>query len=454
MVSLVSAERRGQPSTVDTFGDAPGAMTRMMGWQRLTLRVNFSWTLAGTLVYSACQWLLLAALAKLRSAEVVGEFAFALAVSGPIMTFSMLHLRALLATDTRSDYTFGDFLVLRLTTTVLGWAGICALGCLGGYTGYSAWLIVAAATVGAADALSDICHGAFQQRERLDRLGWAFLMKGPLGLAAVALTAAVGGGALWALVFLAVSRWLVLAAYEVPTTARLLDHRNVGLLPRPQCDFRGLARLALTALPLGLVMLLLSLQANVPRYLLEHYSGLQTLGIFAGLVALSQAGALVVNALGQAASPRLAHYHATGQGRAFRALSVKLVVLGGLLGIAGVALTLVAGPEILSLVYGPEYAAEADVFVLLMMAAAASYAASPLGYAATASRRIRLQPVIQIVNLAITAGVGWWCAAAGTRGMAYALLASAITSLVLFAGLLTLPGHAGPGPRPAGSGGG
>jgi hypothetical protein len=41
----------------------------------LSLRLNFSWALAGNIIYAACQWGMLSVLAKLGSPEMVGLFA-------------------------------------------------------------------------------------------------------------------------------------------------------------------------------------------------------------------------------------------------------------------------------------------------------------------------------------------------------------------------------------------
>ena len=86
---------------------------------RLSLRKNFSWTLAGNIIYAACQWGMLIILAKLGSAEMVGQFALGLAITAPIIMFADLNLRHVQATDAQEEYHFRDYLGLRLITTSL-----------------------------------------------------------------------------------------------------------------------------------------------------------------------------------------------------------------------------------------------------------------------------------------------------------------------------------------------
>ena len=75
----------------------------------LSLRKNFTWTLAGNVVYAGCQWGMLVVLAKLGTPEMLGQFALALAITAPVMMFAYLGLRNVLATDARSEYLFGHY---------------------------------------------------------------------------------------------------------------------------------------------------------------------------------------------------------------------------------------------------------------------------------------------------------------------------------------------------------
>jgi O-antigen/teichoic acid export membrane protein len=152
------------------------------------------------------------------------------------------------------------------------------------------------------------------------------------------------------------------------------------------------------ALPLGVVMMLVALNANIPRYVVEQALGTSALGIFAAIAALERIGTTFVSALGQAASPRLARAYAAGDEAAYRALVFKLVAGGGALGVAGVVLALLVGQPVLALLYQEPYA-RADVLAWVMLAAGLWYVASFLGYAATARRIIGWQSAIMVATV-------------------------------------------------------
>ena len=360
--------------------------------QPLPLRVNFAWTLAGNGVYAACQWGMAVALAKMGSPEMVGQFALGLAITAPIVLFAGLHLRAVQATDARQVYQFSDYLGLRLVTTFLALVVIAAIAW--GYSnGETRWTILLIGLAKAFEAISDIFYGLFQQRERMDWIARSMMIKGPLSL--VALTVAVlvtqrvwTGSAALAIVWL-----VVLVLYDIPNGMRILGVDRPAEL-RPQWHPPTLLRLTRLAFPLGLTMMLISLNANIPRYFIEHHWGQRELGFFAAVAYLMVVGTTVVNALGQSASPRLAKYYASRSRQQFSYLLMRLIGIGLALGTAGILVSLAAGREILTLLYRPEYAQFNHVLVWVMAAAALSYVASFLGYAMTAARYFAVQPAI------------------------------------------------------------
>src|SRR4051812_10305666 len=64
-----------------------------------SLRRNASWVLFGNLAFAGSSWAMMTVLAKLGTPRMVGQYALALAITQPIVTFAMLHLRSVQATD-------------------------------------------------------------------------------------------------------------------------------------------------------------------------------------------------------------------------------------------------------------------------------------------------------------------------------------------------------------------
>jgi O-antigen/teichoic acid export membrane protein len=225
---------------------------------------------------------------------------------------------------------------------------------------------------------------------------------------------------------------VVLILFDVPNAARLLGGlRRVS----PRFGIRELAATIRLALPLGVVTMLISLTTNIPRYFLEHDGGSRELGIFVGLAYVVTASAMVIAAVGRAATPRLANLHAGGELAGFRSLVRSLVLSSVALGALGVLVVLVFGRSILALLYTAEYGAYAREFAIVMLAGGIGYAGSLLGYAVTACRHFAAQIPLWIAIVGLT------CLASavlvprfGVLGAAWALVLSALVHLVAYAG--------------------
>ncbi|HXW00804.1 MAG TPA: lipopolysaccharide biosynthesis protein, partial [Anaerolineae bacterium] len=363
----------------------------------LSLRANFSWTFIGNAVNVASWGAMTIVLAKLGSPEDVGLFALGLAVTAPIFMFATLRLRDVQATDSKQEYLFGDYFALRLITTVLALLAVVGIVFVSDYQGEVALVILATAASKSVEAISDAFYGLFMQQERLDRIAKSMIIKGPLSLLGLGLGFYLTGSVFWGVVGLTVARAIMTVGYDIRNatltlnpSSNLFSHIIPKDFPGPRWNRAILTRLAWLTLPLGFVTMLISFNGNIPRYFIEGSLGAYQLGIFAAITAFQKAAPTIVQALGRSASPRLARYYATNNITAFRKLTLRLAGLGILMGVGGVLVAFVAGRQILTLFFGPEYALT-GLFVLIMIDAGLDYISTMLLFVITSARYIRIQ---------------------------------------------------------------
>jgi O-antigen/teichoic acid export membrane protein len=394
-----------------------------------SLRSNFSWTLAGNIVYAGTQWGILVVFAKLGSPESVGVFSLGLAITAPIMLFAGLQLRAVQATDARRLVPFADYAGTRTLSTCAAVLLICAIG-VAGYRGATAAAIAALALSKGIESLSDIVYGLWQLQERMDLVARSLMLRGGLSLAATTICFVLWH-TIWAAVCGMAIAWAGVFAF--------FDLRRAVGAGGIMLRYRGAAikHLLWIASPLGIVTLLVSFNGNVPRYMISGMRGIRELGIFSALSYTLVAGSTIVNALGQSAMPRLAAYWAHGRVREFRKLVNRLLGLGLLLGGAGIVVAAVAGGPILKLLYGAEYAKNTGLFVWLMVAAALNYLTSFAGYGLMAARLFRCQlPLFGSTTALMVASCAWLVKAGGARGAAQAMAAVGVVQLLATLALL------------------
>jgi O-antigen/teichoic acid export membrane protein len=401
----------------------------------LSLKRNTVWTMAGNTAYAASQWLQVAAIARLGSTLDVGRYAFALGLCAPVFMLANLQLRPIQATDSLRRYAFGDYLGLRLATTAAALAATLVLAAVFSASLQDALLVAAIAGAKSFESVSDVYQGVFQQHERMDRAGLSLLLKSSLVLPVFGLLYYYTASLACAAAGVALAHLTTLLTYDMPASHRV----GHGVMPgsgAPRFQPAALRKLAKRALPLGITMMLISLHANAPRFIIEKYLGSSGLGVFAAIAYLSLAGAMVVNAIGSAASPRLAAYAAGGDARGFRNLLGKLVAIAAGLGIAGVAVSLWFGRDLLHILYGVEYARHGNLLVWSMTAGALSYIGSMFGYAATALGRFEGQP--WALALTILALLGAGILLVPQFGLPGAALATVISSAICLCAYVAL----------------
>ena len=391
------------------------------------MRTNFSWTLAGNIGYSAAQWATLVLLAHLTSPEVVGGYALAQAVALPAFTLTNLQLRAIQATDAADDFRFRDYFELRLATSALAILIVLVVGALA----YPQILLVIVG-VGAARAVESICdilYGALQRAERMRPIAISMVARSAIGLVLFAIALQITRS-LEVAVFALTGGWLcALVFLDAPVVMHTLR------APHGSHAIRGtrLSKLLMLALPLGVSLLLLTLQANIPRYFLEARGGTAAVGVFAALASLLVPGNTIAAALGGVAVPRLARYYESGELKQYRALAVKLIGIGAVLGVGGFLVAAVFGRPLLQIVFGREYAKHDDVFKILMLGGIPSLMASLAGVLVTSARRFRSQLVVNsVVLVALLAACMTLIPRYGLVGAAWALNCAAMLVLIGF----------------------
>jgi O-antigen/teichoic acid export membrane protein len=414
----------------------------------LSLRRNFSWTMVGNLVYAGSQWGILVVLTKLGSPEMTGQFTLGLAVTAPVFMLTNLQLRQIQATDAKLLHPFNDYLGLRLLCTQFALLVVVAITLGSGYRWQTLAVVLLVGLAKGLESISDMCYGLFQQHERMDRIAISLILRGPFALLCLGLGVWISGSAIAGVLGMVLAWSTVLIGYDLKQSAQLLASsslktgqpvqdrlKNILALLKPNWSRSKLWPLVQLAFPLGLVMMLFSLSANLPNYFIVANLGKNAeaeLGIFNAIAYLMVAGNIIIGALGDSASPRLAKYYACGDRAAYSLLLVRLIGIGAVLGSGVLAIAIIGGGPLLSFLYSPAYGQRQTLFIWLMAGSGIQYVASFLGYGITAARYFKVQIPISLMSMAcLAAACLWLIPAQGLMGAAIALIVAAVAKLLI-----------------------
>ena len=404
--------------------------------QRSALVNNFSWTLAGNVVYAACQWGILIVLARIASPEIVGKFGLGLAFSAPIMIFSSLKLRSVLVTDARREYDFFEYVLLRIFTTLLGLAFVIGFASWSNYERSTQLVIIWIGLAKGFDLLSDIFHGFIQKEEKMKFIAIARFLQGFSQIGVLSTIYYFSQNLILATLGYALVSGLITLIYDIPVVISMVKQSiklRVIVSRFKSVQGRRLFELARQSLPLGIAITLSSLTVNIPRYFIANSTGEASLGIFVSLASLLVAGSIIINALGVSATPRLSKTYATNQLSSFDRLIGRLVLMGALLGICGIILAIFAGEFLLMFIFQPEYGQYANLLILLTVIATLQFSYVFLGTGIQSMRVFNAHLPIQVISLVILIGACYYLIPSfGLMGAAYGMLCAVVGEFVGF----------------------
>jgi O-antigen/teichoic acid export membrane protein len=363
----------------------------------LSLRVNFLWSLLSLLIYNGCQFGLIMLLTRLGKPHLVGTFVLAMAVCAPFQIISS-QLTGILVTDVMFEFSFKNYLMLALGGGLLLILGAALTTKFLNYSAEIMMIVLVIAVSKAIENLSYIFLGLMQMYERMDLFAVSLTLKGTLSLAVFWLLFHSSQNLLLSLLGMTAVGLLILISLDAPWGCKvgrqaLLKHKGVS--------FKDLVKITQKTAPLSVSALLISLNTTVPRFFLEYYSGLKTLGYFGPIAYVLTFGDMAAAALGRTMAPRLARYWVLDR-LSFRSSIKKLLALLAAVSLCASLVNLCFGAKILALLFRPDYAPFASVLFWLTVAMGFGATSQFFAFVLTAMRRLNALAVLSAVALLIT----------------------------------------------------
>lgn len=362
----------------------------------LSLTRNFVWTFAGNLFYAACQWSIVVVLAKLGKPEVVGQYALALAIGFPVTFIANLQLRTLFVTDFGGKYPFYEMLGLRYVLSVIAIFVIVITCWTSGYDANTTETILIVGLAQIADCLSENYFGTFQRDERMDRITISLMMRHLLGASLLIAAVYFTHNLVWGAAGLVLGRASVLLLYDTRYGALDGEEAQGGLSEhlRPSWNLSNQLKMLWTALPLGVASILISVNSNSPRYVIEHVLGRRQLGIYSAISYIPAGTFMIATALGYAVFARMSKLFFEGNVAGFQKLLLKTGGICAAFGLTGFLGSALLGRQALMILYGREYAENSNLLLWLMVTGAVQCLTTCLGCALTAACQFSVQALL------------------------------------------------------------
>ena len=403
--------------------------------ERSSLCADFSWTFVGNAVYAAGQFATLVLLTKLVRPEFVGQYALGLALVYPVMMLTNMQLRSVMNSAGQRKSQFGDYLGLRLLMTSLALVVVFAVTQVLRYRWELTEVVLMVGVAYGIETISDMYYARLQLHDRMSEISKSLIARALLSVFGLGAALYLTRSLLWGITGIAFARAAVLFGYDICERTHSLGEKskwfssNRSLAPR----FDAGVQLGLLwrSLPLGIVVLLTTLNSSIPSFFIKRGLGEHDLGIFSAISLAISVGNMAVVSLGQAAFTRLARSYSKRDFAEFSALLGKLLIVGAAIGVCGIIVSKVAGREILTILFQPEYAEQADLLPWILAAGAVLFMAQFLGFGMTAAGLYHSQVVLNVLAIVgLLAACYWLVARQGLLGVIFAMLIAAVVQLI------------------------
>lgn len=405
-------------------------MIKITNLKSLSLRKNFLWTFSSTLVNGFVQWSIVIIIARYGSPELVGQFSLATGLVLPVFAFLNFHLRVVYVTSPKKNTVFGDYLSLRLCTTIVALLLILLISTVMGYENRLLLVAVSYGFVRGAEAMSDILYAPAQKGERMNLMAISIILRNLVSLLIVFCTITFSGSLVLAIALMSIWEFCIAVFFDYRVALFFADNRLRFQLDR-------LGGIIHKSYPLGIALGLTILIGSVPRFIVEHFAGIKEVGYFAAIQYFYVASGMVITAINSASIPRLSRYYADGQLGKFHSLLRKLFTIGAVSGVTVTIFFALSGKIILDLFYGAEYAPYSSELVIIIIAASIQYLVAIAASGILAMNKFwKMVLVLSVGTLSIIIFGIVFVARYSTLGAVYSMLVTSVLQLLFILFLL------------------
>ena len=236
------------------------------------MKKNIAWNTFGSVLYSACQWLITVLVVHISSYEAAGYLSIAMTTSSSFSAISLFSMRNYQVSDVKGEYSKDVYVGSRITTCIVALA-CCVISSAIGNSVYQMLCVDAFMLVRVAEAMVDVLHGENQKFQRYDYIGKSYLIRGVLTIVSFVLGLILTDNLMITLFFMALCNLVVAFIYDWRKTTSL---EHISPIIWNNQVFNLLRKCA----PIVVFSFLLSLENLIPKYILQQVEGPTPLGVY------------------------------------------------------------------------------------------------------------------------------------------------------------------------------
>ena len=352
------------------------------------------WLLSGNILFAFSQWLMLIMFSHFSSPMQLGYYSYALAITAPIFMLSNLQLRPLLVADLNLEkkFRFSQYLSLRLITIFL--AIIVSLFFIDWKNNLALSIVLVVVLIKASESVSDIIYSYYNANKKTQFISRSLTFKSVLVILLSFCVLYITQNIVYSLTATLIGYLFVLGLLDI--------RQNINHLKEINFFDKKLKKIVKVGLPLGVAVMLVSLQTNIPRYFLEYYSNVELVGVYTILYYFIVIGGIVINSICQYLSPSFSEFYRDLKINDLKRIIKNAFYIALSLGLVGLVVSLFLNNFIIKIIYGSDYLGYAYLLPYIMIAGIFTYFSVVNGYLLTSLKLLKIQMPIFLILVCLT----------------------------------------------------
>ena len=248
-----------------------------MNTKKLNLKQNILWNSVGNFIFFFFQWLLTYITTIILGFANAGIFSIAISLSNVVNALGTYGIRNFQVSDLDSKYNDKTYIITRLYSCILSII-LCLIYLLViHYDPYTLLCVLIYNIFKLSESYTDVFHGIFQKRQRMDIIGKSFIIKSVVTFTSFVLTALITKNLLISIIIMTISSYLVLLFYDYKKSNSFVKYKN------EKFNYRNMKLLLLETTPIALYYTLSNLLPTIPKLVLENKFGQELLGFYSSI---------------------------------------------------------------------------------------------------------------------------------------------------------------------------
>lgn len=347
-----------------------------------------------TLLFSLNQWLQVILITRMIGLYEIGLFSYFLAIVGPIVLLSRFSFSDLVPTQKKYNFGYTIFLKFRNIFNNLFLVSIVIMSFFFDFTTYEIICFLIFSLFKFYETKEDFIYTENISESNIQFLAHSKIIKSVVTTALFSLAVFITGSLLAAILSLLVSQILIYYLYDKKYSSYDIEQAKIF----SRAHFKHIFWLGLGLSAVGLFS---SLNANIPRYVLEHYHSVETLGIYATIMYFSIISLNIVITINQSLIAELVRTASTSI-RDFYKFFSKILLFYLIAIIIGNIILIFYGNTILVFIYGEQFDGFQRELVLLGIFISLIVIEKSFEMALNIFNLYNIQVVFQVINIVLT----------------------------------------------------